>query len=124
MTSKHQNYLLKTYPGLYRQHKLSMRETCMCWGFECGDGWFKLLDALSRKLVKIYPELQATQVKEKYGTLRFYTGGMPEVLEIPVFKTIELACWKSARTCDVCGEPGKLNNEGWISARCEKHRKG
>jgi len=70
--------LLRKYPRLYRQRYMSMRATCMCWGFDVGDGWFHLLDNLSFKLTRIGEIydiwVEATQVKEKYGTLHFYHG--------------------------------------------------
>ena len=49
----------------------------MCWGFSCGDGWYLLIDRLCSSLqwdtdTNKYPQVVATQVKEKYGTLRFY----------------------------------------------------
>ena len=30
--------LLEKYPKIFLQYDLSMKETCMCWGFECGGG--------------------------------------------------------------------------------------
>jgi len=37
-------YLCEKYPDLFSERHKSMQETCMCWGFEHGDGWFHLLD--------------------------------------------------------------------------------
>jgi len=60
----------------------------------------------------------ASQVKEKYGTLRFYIdGGTDEH-----YALISFAEGMSYRTCDVCGRPGKLNRNGWLSVRCKEHR--
>ncbi len=28
-------------PVFFRQKDLDMSQTCMCWGIECGDGWFE-----------------------------------------------------------------------------------
>ena len=50
MKQELQDKLFKKYPKLYRQHTLSMQETCMCWGICTGDGWFTLIDELSAKL--------------------------------------------------------------------------
>ena len=71
MNIKLDKKLCKKYPKLFAQRNKSMRETCMGRGFECGDGWFKLLDTLSYFLEKD-GSVEATQVKEKFGTLRFY----------------------------------------------------
>lgn len=64
-----------------------MNQTCMCWGMECGDGWYHLLDTLCEAMTYTYttgvtvgdkhisveaPQVVADQVKEKYGTLRFH----------------------------------------------------
>jgi hypothetical protein len=48
----------------------------MCWGFECPDEWFDVIWKLSETLQTIMERenivIQASQVKEKYGGLRFY----------------------------------------------------
>ena len=54
-----------------------MKETCMCWGIDTGDGWYDLIDTLCGLLQfntdrNRCPQVEATQVKEKYGTLSFY----------------------------------------------------
>ena len=65
---------------LYCDAGLPMTKTCMCWGFETGKGWWRVLRRLSCELealnLLVYDKwkvrIQADQVKEKYGTLRFY----------------------------------------------------
>lgn len=44
------------------------------WGrwISCGPGWYPLLAALDTDLARISPTYTVQQVKEKYGTLRFY----------------------------------------------------
>lgn len=71
--------MMESCPILYRQRKLPMSKTCMCWGIECGKGWFEPLNKLSHKLERLnnyykndYVCIEASQVKEKFGTLRFY----------------------------------------------------
>jgi len=69
--------LVKDFPILYQQRYDDMRTTCMYWGFSCGDGWEPLIRRLSEKLEawnNKHPDkaVVATQVKEKFGTLRFY----------------------------------------------------
>jgi hypothetical protein len=46
MNEKNTKCLIKKYPKIFRDVNKSPQETCMCWGFECGDGWFKILDNL------------------------------------------------------------------------------
>lgn len=36
---------------------------------------------------------------------------------------IDQAERESTRTCEACGRPGKLNERGWLSVRCEECRK-
>ncbi len=38
--------LCAKYPKMMAQRNLHMTETCMCWGFECGDGWYNIIDSL------------------------------------------------------------------------------
>lgn len=72
--------IINNHNILYKMYYAPCSETCMCWGLECGDGWLNEIDMLSKKLealnLMIYPtfnvRIQADQVKEKYGTLRFY----------------------------------------------------
>lgn len=46
MTPKLQNQLFKKYPKIFRQKDLSIRESCMAWGIDVGDGWYNLIDKL------------------------------------------------------------------------------
>ena len=32
--------LCRDFPNLFRDRHGNMMTTCMCWGFECGDGWY------------------------------------------------------------------------------------
>ena len=38
--------LCEKYPKIFRDRFGDMRTTAMCWGFECGDGWYNILDSL------------------------------------------------------------------------------
>lgn len=114
---------------LYRQRDGSPMETCMCWGFP-GDGWFEILWGLSERIEDINrkagkPLVTATQVKEKYGTLRFYYMVDPESTENTsevwdkVDKWVDDAEAMSEKTCEVCGQPGELRNNSWILTLCD-----
>jgi hypothetical protein len=92
------------YASLYQQAELPMSQTCMCWGFSCHDGWFALIDALSETIMAIDPECQARQVKEKFGTLRFYFSGGHDALN----SAVGAAELYSSRICERTGAPGDL----------------
>lgn len=38
--------LVEKYPYMFQNRYKGMHETCMCWGFSCGDGWYKIIDSL------------------------------------------------------------------------------
>jgi len=118
MNEEHTKKLYKDFPNLYKQHNLSMQETCMCWGFECGDGWFDLIYDLSKKIVKLDPKVEAEQVKEKFGSLRYYINRNKND---KVFKLIDEYEKKSGKICENCGKRGKPRCiSGWFSTLCNK----
>ena len=153
----------------------------MCWGLECGDGWYNIIDALcaniqhridwSEKMYRLdtehnnmleqattgnreaydkyftstslitdekekeeyfqlwlktarirevkepTPQVIAVQVKEKFGTLRFYVNGGDDATHA----LINMAESMSARTCETCGAPGKLRGQSWVYTACDEH---
>ncbi len=127
MKKELQEKLFTKYPKIFIEKDLPMTHTCMCWGIETGDGWYDLLDLLCGRLQsmtdwnahlpKKFPQTVATQVKEKFGTLRFYTSGSSEYQD----GMIDFAEALSGTICDVCGKAGKLNDGGWIACRCPDH---
>lgn len=72
MTEELEKTLFDKYEPLFKD----MAAPCMCWGIECSDGWYHLIDALCGRLMEIREKYDATcvfdQVKEKYGTIRAY----------------------------------------------------
>lgn len=77
--------MMEEFPLLYGRRKLPMSQTCMCWGIECGEGWYNPLRELSFRLEclnyaigkKWGFRIEAEQVKEKFGTLHFYYNVRP-----------------------------------------------
>lgn len=130
MQRRYDEYLCKIAPNLLGDRHADMRTTAMCWGFDCGDGWYQLLKEACIKLEALivkervaHPEgwnygyFRASQIKEKYGTLRFYlSGGTPEM-----YKITDEAERKSRETCERCGKPGKLRGDYWVYMACDKH---
>ena len=89
--------------------------------FECGEGWTDLILDLSLKIERILNEkpanneMFAIQVKEKYGTLRFYMS--METKDIS--DLIEDAEALSSQTCENCGAPAKMRGKRWIEVKCD-----
>lgn len=173
--------LCTKYPQLFRLRHASVHNTALCWGFECGDGWFKIIDLLclnitrhlewcrgqrakdlwyNRRLkravkhddykillnpktahLEYYQQdcqrkleeaklgicrqpprpkvnkVVVQQVKEKFGTLRFYYTGGDEVID----GMVQMAESMSAVTCEQCGMPGRERGGSWIKTCCDQH---
>lgn len=216
MNQENTKKLVERFPVLYQEFHDPMSTTCMCWGFDHGDGWFDIIWELSlaiedeigytarqkklfllkkkysrkwndfiyklsppvqdetelvgkgskeepyRRVVtkKIHPRDQwlkdlfvrylpdrsdnfqsrighwqrlgikalvwhpdtgyaVSQVKEKFGTLRFYAPGNERINRLIRFAEI-----MSERTCEDCGDYGKTESaNGWMSTVCKKHSK-
>jgi len=106
-----QRYLKKKFPELYPQD----------FSFECNDGWFRLLLWLSRylemyitqqnEMAKTNPQyyqpvkqIVARQVKQKFGTLRFYSDGGNQHTESVIDYTTFISgyiCEQTGNTIDV-----------------------
>jgi hypothetical protein len=121
-------YLCKVYPKIFANRYKDMTETAMCWGFDCDDGWFQILNQLCNNIQhhinwknkdgEVVAQVVADQVKEKFGTLRFYyTGGDDYISGL-----VSMAESMSGVTCEECGAPGESGGSGWISTLCETHR--
>lgn len=94
-------------------------------GFEHNKGWYYLIKILCKQLqwdidMNGQPQIEATQVKEKFGSLRFYTGSATE----RQYAMITLAETLSGYICESCGsiEGVRQNTHGWIRSLCAKCR--
>lgn len=113
--------LVEKYPDLFKDYGGDIRKTCMHWGFSHGDGWYDLVDELSSKLAPY--KVVATQVKEKFGGLRFYLQYPHHLSEEDVDKIRDIKHEyevKSLQTCEHCGKPGSLCVKGWRRTLCEE----
>jgi hypothetical protein len=119
--------LCQKYPLVFANRHQPMNETAMCWGFDCGDGWFNILDQLclniqyyiewKNKKETVVEQVVADQVKEKFGTLRFYYSGGDE----HIAGMVAMAESMSGVTCEDCGKPGRSRGFGWITTVCDEH---
>jgi len=122
--SKYQK-IVKRYPYMF-QHEVtgSWDMPFALFGFECGKGWYDIIANLCEQIDKSLTEeekktFRVDQIKEKYGTLRFYINGGSD----KIFDYIDEAEKMSEITCESCGKEGKLYERfGWWRVRCEKCR--
>lgn len=79
-----------------------------------GPGWAGLV----QKLWAAKPaDVTVTQVKEKYGTLRWYTGAAPE----GYLDLVDVVEAESATICEECGAAGRVDwVRGWARTRCDR----
>jgi hypothetical protein len=82
MKAELQKKLFEDFPKLFVQKDLDMKQTCMCWGIDCPSEWYDVIYAVcnhiqsmidcNKDISDIYPQIEFTQVKEKYGALCMY----------------------------------------------------
>jgi hypothetical protein len=158
--------LCAKYPLIFKDRNADMRTTAMCWGIECGNGWYTIIDTLCGLLTSEYRNAKsqyeyikdklgeptygynadgsasgkiitqeeidkrktkmeeealrvpvASQVKEKFGGLRFYVQAATDKHH----QYITFAESMSYRTCESCGAPGKTYTDGWHTTLCDIH---
>jgi hypothetical protein len=124
--------LVEKYPNILCDYGGDMKKTCMHWGMECCDGWYDLLDELLAKLDYLSTvsgvQVVADQIKEKFGTLRFYYSTVAKTdsnLDVIVCKIIDdivdRAEKRSSYICEKTGKTGVLCSRfGWLSTLCKK----
>jgi hypothetical protein len=139
MNTELQNKLYEKYPQLFVNKDKTPMQSPMCFGIETGEGWYEILSSLCW-MIKQYedsviwqtewnqktnPEYKSDyfpvkfdQIKEKYGGLRVYFSGGDQYIE----GLVSMAEAMSYKICDVCGNKGEANKQGWISTRCEAHK--
>ena len=57
------------------------------------------------------------QIKEKFGGLRFYYYGGDNTID----GMVRMAESWSYKTCEICGNSGKIRGGGWLRTLCEDH---
>jgi len=169
--------LCAAYPQLFVNRHADMQTTAMCWGFECGDGWYHIINNLCgniqhhldhaqkqrdyaikynamaaqckagmfdlfdeeyktftsqtfkddrlddiiqddfRTVPDPVQQVEVLQVKEKFGTLRFYYSGGDDYIR----GLVSMAESMSGVTCETCGDVGQRVGGGWITTLCKEH---
>jgi hypothetical protein len=121
MTKELDEALCAKYPKIFADRYGDKRTTCMVWGFECTSQWYWLIDQLCSSIQSYTdankkPQVVATQVKEKYGTLRFYYSGGDDYVAGMVW----LAESMSYDICEECRSTKNVTQtKGWIYTLCE-----
>lgn len=132
MTPELDQHIREKYPLIFSQPcELSV-----------GDGWFDIIDTLcasiqyrikninsqrdwliengKTELPDEVEQVVATQIKEKFGTLRFYYYGGDEHIS----GLEHMAEAMSSRICEECGCPGTVRStekNRWVRVLCDKH---
>lgn len=109
--------------AIFDKHTTLFKGDDLPYGFECGDGWFHLINQLCGFLNHHLKHnqirhIKVVQVKEKFGGLRFYTYGGDDLSRGAIWFAESL----SNTICEDCGAQGKKNSEGWIVTLCDECR--
>jgi len=128
------------YPKILQNLGGDPSQTCMSWmhdGIAVDDGWIPLLEEIF-KFCQFqhdnngYPQLVASQIKEKFGSLRFYhyfedcdsenaeNGKKFHRTKDYLEGAIDFACYNSSKICEVCGKPGAIKGQRWVKALCDE----
>jgi hypothetical protein len=96
-------------------------------GFACGKGWWPMLEQLcgtiqshidwKQKQGQECPQVVVEQIKEKFGTLRFYYQGGDDYIH----GAVALAENLTGHLCEECGSTGTRRSGGWIRTLCDVH---
>jgi hypothetical protein len=77
----------------------------------------ELIDREPQIVPEPIPQVTLDQVKEKFGTLRFYYSGGDEYIS----GLVSMAESMSGVTCEECGKPGTRTGGGWVKTVCIEH---
>ena len=90
-------------------------------GWAAAFGW-QMLCEIKEQLIKenFLDKYRITQIKEKYGSLRWYDRVSSQALTNIIIKY----CRLSSRICIHCGKVAKYETRGWVECLCEDCFKG
>lgn len=78
----------------------------------CDSGWYPLIGKLHNDIVKIDPDYKIYQIKEKFGSLRFYYAPSNPKFSERIDGLIRNTERISLLTCENTGKPGELMRQG------------
>ena len=128
MSPEKTKVLIDKYPKIFETGAGLENEPFSHYHFECDDGWFDLINTLCRAIQghvdwkvrnmdkESAEEFQvvAGQVKEKFGSLRFYVSGGDDYIA----GLITMAESVSGMICESCGDKATVRTTGWIKNIC------
>lgn len=87
-----------------------------------GPGWDDILIKLDERLSKCDPDYRIVQIKEKFGSLRFYYHSDKPVDDRRLMDMyVQAAEVKSYIICEFCGDKGSLRTElMWKKTLCDR----
>ena len=96
-------------------------------GIECAAGWWPIIASLCASIQhhidwknqqsQPVPQVTVTQIKEKFGGLRFYYDGGDEYIS----GLVTMAAGWASHACEECGSQGVLRHGGWLKTLCNTH---
>lgn len=96
-------------------------------GFACGKGWWPLLEQLCSTIQSHIDhkskhgtdcsQVVIEQIKEKFGSLRFYYQGGDDYIS----GAVSLAENLTDKLCEECGGLGQRRGGGWVRTLCDAH---
>lgn len=114
--------LYQRCPAIFAEHLRTQGDEAS-WQIWCRDGWYQLIDTLCEQLqgwtdTRDAPQYVATDVKEKFGELRFVARHK----SAEQIGAVKMAYAMSTRICEECGAPGHhvVAGRTWMT-RCETH---
>jgi len=127
MDDKLENKLYEKFPALFVEKDLSSTKTGMCFGCQCGNGWYDLIDRFCQEIIDNDAAIPFFSVKQKFGRLLIYTSiiNEPDDKEKRLrFHEIEgRYSLESSKTCEHCGSKKDVKMTGtWITPLCKKCR--
>ena len=113
--------IMQTWPQVYGSVYPPSTTSFLSEGFQCGPGWYPLIERLSADIAAILDEMplaafRVLQVKQKFGGLRFRVTGSNE----RILNRIAKAQVEAAHTCEGCGGPARIRSvDMWLTTSCD-----
>ena len=103
MDSQKTNELYEKFPHLYRERTAPLESSHMAWGFQCENGWYKIIYEMSKKIDKISTEGERAPAislvsRHEDGTLYVAVSNITP----PIADIVTRATEQSRLTCEFC----------------------